>query len=199
MNQNGNLYGTDALWRSERAGDRVSTDFDQHIDHAGFLRGQQRRLSAGVGLRQQQFIVWAATILSPGGTNDLGEIFSVTTSGALTVVASFDINNGSNPRGSLLFAAGGFVCGTTLQGGVYGKGVIFQVSTNLGFAGGGGGSGSRGGRGGFGSGGGGVATNSTTISNLFSFDGTNGAGTPQAWIVPGTRWRIFTAPPPAAA
>src|SRR5581483_11674559 len=48
-----------------------------------------------------------------GGTNDLGSVFKVTPSGALTVLASFNGANGLRPRGGLVLAQDGSFYGTT--------------------------------------------------------------------------------------
>ena len=96
-----------------------------------------------------------------GGANDFGAIFKVTTSGRLSLLASFDISNGSNPEAPLLLATDGFLYGTTVQGGDYGKGLIFRVSTNAG-----------------------------TGSNLYSFHGANG-DYPEAGLAQGNDLNFY--------
>lgn len=83
-----------------------------------------------------------------GGANLLGTVFKVTYSGRLTTLASFNYgsNNGVLPRAPVILAQDGFLYGTTSEGGIYGDGVVFRISTNGG-----------------------------TVSNLVSFSGANGA------------------------
>jgi uncharacterized repeat protein (TIGR03803 family) len=62
-----------------------------------------------------------------GGANNLGTVFSVTPSGAETVVHSFQGgNDGANPVGGLL-NLGGTLYGTTSAGGPYGGGTVFAI------------------------------------------------------------------------
>jgi uncharacterized repeat protein (TIGR03803 family) len=83
-----------------------------------------------------------------GGTNILGTVFKITYAGKLTTLASFNIgtNNGSIPKAPVVLGKDGFLYGTTWEGGLYGYGVIFRISTSGG-----------------------------TVSNLVSFSGANGA------------------------
>jgi uncharacterized repeat protein (TIGR03803 family) len=61
-----------------------------------------------------------------GGANDDGSVFSVSASGAITIIASFDnTNDGYGPDSLLL--SDGVLYGTTDQGGKNGDGVIFSV------------------------------------------------------------------------
>jgi len=121
-----------------------------------------------------------------GGNNNYGAVFSVTTSGTIGLVASFDVNNGSNPNGPLLLGADGFLYGTTVQGGPYGLGVLFKVSTNA-----------TGGTNGvtwtnsttYGAGGG-LVTNVSTLSNVFAFNGTDGAY-PMAGLILGSDFQLY--------
>jgi uncharacterized repeat protein (TIGR03803 family) len=66
-----------------------------------------------------------------GGDFDLGTIFRVTTNGVLTSLASFGPNtDGESPQSSLLLGADGAFYGTTDNGGDFGYGTIFRVTTN---------------------------------------------------------------------
>lgn len=65
-----------------------------------------------------------------GGTNNVGTVFSLTSSGTLTVLHSFDGKHGSYPVGALLQASNGDLYGTTYEGGS-GTGVggtVFVIS-----------------------------------------------------------------------
>jgi uncharacterized repeat protein (TIGR03803 family) len=65
-----------------------------------------------------------------GGTNDNGAIFSLTPSGSLTTLASFDNANGAEPFGGLVQGADGNFYGTTEYGGTYDNGTIFRFGAN---------------------------------------------------------------------
>ena len=64
---------------------------------------------------------------SVGGANDLGAIFSVTTSGAESVVYSFSGNpDGKDPNGNLV-SVGNTLYGTTTSGGANDSGTVFKL------------------------------------------------------------------------
>lgn len=64
-----------------------------------------------------------------GGTFDLGTIFKVTTSGALTVLHHFNGSvDGGNSEGDLIEAADGNLYGMCYGGGASGGGTIFKIS-----------------------------------------------------------------------
>ena len=65
-----------------------------------------------------------------GGSNNLGTIFKITPSGALTSVLSFNGTNGSAPQGGLVLARDGILYGTTVMGGQNSFGTVFRFSTN---------------------------------------------------------------------
>jgi len=81
-----------------------------------------------------------------GGTNNLGTIFSVSPTGTLTNLASFNGTNGSYPGGSLTYDSTTNLFYGTTYGGTNNLGNIFSVSP------------------------------SGTLTNLASFNGTNGSG-----------------------
>ena len=70
-----------------------------------------------------------------GGANNLGTVFSVTTSGALSTLYSFAGIDGSDPFGTLVQATDGDFYGTTMAGGPgyssqsSGSGTVFKIST----------------------------------------------------------------------
>jgi uncharacterized repeat protein (TIGR03803 family) len=131
-----------------------------------------------------------------GGTNDNGTVFSVTSNGILNTLVQFNGANGDLPYAGLSAGPGGNLFGTTYQGGGIGFGTAFEMSTNgalstlYSFGGKGdgglpyagvvqGGDGNLYGttfQGGlYGAGGVFRATTSGTLTNLVSFNGTNGA------------------------
>jgi len=72
-----------------------------------------------------------------GGANDLdaggdGTVFRIQTSpnGAFTSLLSFGVTNGAYPTGALMLGTNGLLYGTTSQGGDYGSGTVFSLTTN---------------------------------------------------------------------
>ncbi len=81
-----------------------------------------------------------------GGINNYGTVFSVTTNGLLTTLATFDLFNGAFPQAGLIQAVDGNFYGTTIEGGESGDGTVFSLTTN------------------------------GLLTTLFAFDFTNGSG-----------------------
>ena len=68
---------------------------------------------------------------SSGGAAGVGTIFQITSSGVLTVLYSFTGGaDGAAPYAGLVQAADGTFYGTTSQGGAFGAGTVFQVTTS---------------------------------------------------------------------
>lgn len=67
-----------------------------------------------------------------GGANGYGTVFKITSSGALTTLYSFcsqaTCADGSNPAGGLVQGSHGNFYGTTLMGGAYNYGSVFEVT-----------------------------------------------------------------------
>ena len=96
-----------------------------------------------------------------GGTDGLGTIFKITSSGALTTLYSFTSgSDGANPWGGLVQANDGNLYGTTQAGGNYGFGTVFQISPN------------------------------EPLNTLVQFEGYNGAN-PSAALVQGTDGNLY--------
>jgi uncharacterized repeat protein (TIGR03803 family) len=170
-NRDGNLYGTTYQGGANGAGTVFRLTSSNTLTTLVSFAGTNGANPLGL-VAAASGAMFGATLA--GGTNDLGTVFSVTTAGKLSVLASFGIANGSNPEAPPILAADGFLYGTTVQGGDYGKGLVIRVSTN---------SASGGGRGKGGSAAG-------AVSNLFTFDGTNGAY-PEAGITQGADLNLY--------
>jgi uncharacterized delta-60 repeat protein len=73
-----------------------------------------------------------------GGSSSNGTVFRVTTNGVLSSLVSFSGTNGAflgaQPNAVLALGPDGRLYGTTYQGGLYGRGTVFRVSTNGTFA-----------------------------------------------------------------
>jgi uncharacterized repeat protein (TIGR03803 family) len=97
-----------------------------------------------------------------GGTYGAGTVFRITTNGTLTTLVSFNYSeNGANPYAGLVLGADNNFYGTTESGGTYGMGTVFRMSSD-----------------------------GTSLTNLFSFAGTNGA-VPQAALVQGSDGNLY--------
>jgi uncharacterized repeat protein (TIGR03803 family) len=81
-----------------------------------------------------------------GGFSGCGTVYTITRSGTLTILHSFDGNDGAQPIGGALVEAGGEFYGSTVDGGAYGYGTIFRI------------------------------TSGGTLTTLHSFNSTDGAG-----------------------
>ena len=91
-----------------------------------------------------------------GGTHRQGSVFSLTTNGLLTTIASFDRTNGSLPKAALIQGTDGNLYGTTPSGGTNSAGNIFKMTLD------------------------------GAITCLYSFTGDSDGATPYASLVQGT-------------
>jgi uncharacterized repeat protein (TIGR03803 family) len=75
-------------------------------------------------------------ITSGGGTSKTpgGTVFKVTPSGVQTVLHSFHVGDGQTPETGLIQASDGAFYGVTYQGGAYGNGTIFRITSGGAFA-----------------------------------------------------------------
>jgi uncharacterized repeat protein (TIGR03803 family) len=65
---------------------------------------------------------------STGGTNGYGVVFSMSTSGAESVLHNFAGSDGANPYGGLVIDKSGNLYGTTTAGGASGQGTVFEIT-----------------------------------------------------------------------
>jgi uncharacterized repeat protein (TIGR03803 family) len=65
---------------------------------------------------------------SIGGTHNLGTVFTITPSGTLATLYSFDTTTGANPSSGLTLGLDGSFYGTTEFGGTYHAGTIFKIT-----------------------------------------------------------------------
>jgi uncharacterized repeat protein (TIGR03803 family) len=88
-----------------------------------------------------------------GGANSLGTVFKIASgSNTITTIASFNGTNGSNPMGGVVMDSSGDLFGTTRNGGSSSDGTVFEI-----------------------------ASGTSTISTLVTFNGTNGSN-PEAGL-----------------
>jgi uncharacterized repeat protein (TIGR03803 family) len=62
-----------------------------------------------------------------GGKYGYGTVFKVTTNGAMTTLATFDVTNGAEPQAAMTLGNDGYFYGTTPQGGSNSCGTIFRL------------------------------------------------------------------------
>jgi len=72
---------------------------------------------------------YGTTLVLTGVNNpNLGAIFKITSAGAITLLYGFDGTHGSEAYAPLMQASNGNFYGTTVNGGMYGNGVIFEMT-----------------------------------------------------------------------
>ncbi|MGC2329526.1 MAG: choice-of-anchor tandem repeat GloVer-containing protein [Candidatus Sulfotelmatobacter sp.] len=72
---------------------------------------------------------YGTTLVLTGVTNpNLGAIYKITTAGAITLLHSFDGTHGAEAYAPLMQASNGNFYGATVNGGLYGNGVVFEMS-----------------------------------------------------------------------
>ena len=128
-----NLYGTTQLGGGKADGGTIfrfnPATGKTHIIY-GFQGGTDG-LSPNAGLLQQDGILYGTTL--SGGTADAGTVFKIdVTTGAETVIYSFQYgSDGANPASSLI-ALHGLLYGTTTGGGTLGFGTLFSIDPQSG-------------------------------------------------------------------
>jgi uncharacterized repeat protein (TIGR03803 family) len=93
----------------------VFSDTDGKYPIAGLLQGTDGNLYS---------------IVEYGGTNGMGTVFSITTTGTLTTLYNFNGTDGAYPVAGLLQDSNGTFYGTTVEGGATGGGIIFNITSD---------------------------------------------------------------------
>ncbi len=128
-----NLYGTTQLGGGKADGGTIfrfnPATGKTHIIYR--FQGGTDGLSPNAGLLQQDGILYGTTL--SGGTADAGTVFKIdVTTGAETVIYSFQYgSDGANPASSLI-AVHGLLYGTTTGGGTLGFGTLFSIDPQSG-------------------------------------------------------------------
>jgi uncharacterized repeat protein (TIGR03803 family) len=125
----GHFYGTTA-WGGNNDGGTVFR-FDTNGALTTLIRfsGANGSTPAAALIQARDGNLYGTT--AGGGNYDNGTLFRLTTNGAFKVLVHFNNANGNNPQGGPLLEGGdGYLYGTTLDGGSYGKGTVFKVTTN---------------------------------------------------------------------
>jgi uncharacterized repeat protein (TIGR03803 family) len=164
---NGKLYGTTFYGGANRkeygtvfsitAGGMLTT-----LHHFDFTDGEN---PAGVLVQAANGNLYGTTLYG-GANGPYGTVFSITASGMLTTLRSFDRTDGGNPYAGLIQATNGTFYGTTFEGGasvncaVAGCGTVFSI------------------------------TASGTLTTLHSFDKTDGKN-PEARLVQATNGDFY--------
>jgi uncharacterized repeat protein (TIGR03803 family) len=146
--QNGTLYGTTFIGGAFNYGTiyKLNLSTDKVVTLASFDGTNTGASPTGPLLMDSSGNLYGTTEL--GGASGDGTVFELPKgSSTITVLASFNLVNGANPRSGLIRDSNGNFYGTAFIGGPYGDGTVFEL-----------------------------AKGSNTITTLASFDGTNGKG-----------------------
>ncbi len=131
----GNLYGTASTGGAENGGVvyKLDTTGHQTVIHnfSYFTEGGQP--TAGV-IRDLAGNLFGTT--NSGGASFAGTVYKLSATGQLTVLHSFSYNtgDGSIPFAGVTLDPGGNLYGTTLLGGTYGQGVVYEITAAGGYS-----------------------------------------------------------------
>lgn len=77
---------------------------------------------------QAQMQLWGTT---QGTATTFGTIYTISNGDSLSIVHEFlNLTEGGTPTGKLCLANNGFIYGTTVNGGLYGEGIIYKINPN---------------------------------------------------------------------
>ena len=100
-----------------------------------------------------------------GGTNAAGTVYKITSAGTFTLLHQFNPNiDGAYPDANLVRASDGMFYGTTVNGGLSGRGTVFKISPD-----------------------------GTTFVSLYQFTGTSDGASPKAALVQGSDGNLYGA------
>lgn len=123
----GGLYGYGAVFKLDTATGIVSLVSSFTLTTAN---GRSNPLTPnGSTLFGTSYLGGGTATAGPNGTfNGWGSAFSCTTSGTLKLLHSFYVRDGYTPDDSPTVSIGGYLYGTTSDGGAYGTGAIYKVN-----------------------------------------------------------------------
>ena len=122
----GNFYGTTYLGGSGGYGTafRMTPAGALTTIHNFEDETEGRAITAGL-VQSANGLFYGSTTL--GGPNGFGAVFSMTSTGTLTVLHGFNATDGATPN-QLILASDGNLYGTTIAGGSGSDGIVFQVT-----------------------------------------------------------------------
>jgi uncharacterized repeat protein (TIGR03803 family) len=127
----GNLYGTTELGGNNSLGTvfRTNTSGSTYTVLHSFGASGGGSNPYGSLVQAKDGNLYGTTTL--GGTNGLGTVFKITTSGTASALYSFGASgtDGTNPYGDLIQAADGNLYGMTQGGGANSEGTVFEITT----------------------------------------------------------------------
>jgi len=122
LGPDGQLYGVTSIGPNDAAvAYRMSLSGDYQVITSGGLCRPLAPLILGLDGR------FYGTS-SCGGSNGLGTVFALTSSGTVATIYNFDGTHGADPRAPLVQDATGKLYGATFQGGVENAGAIFKLT-----------------------------------------------------------------------
>jgi uncharacterized repeat protein (TIGR03803 family) len=134
----GNFYGT-TLYSGSYGSYYTRYDYDYgtvfKISTAGMLTSLYSFTNGDDGAEPEAGLVHGSDgnfygTTYDGGTNGYGNVFQISTNGALTEVYSFSYNDGAYPEAGLVQGSDGDFYGTTEYGGAHRDGTVFQINPN---------------------------------------------------------------------
>lgn len=128
----GNFYGTTSQGGNPGVGTVFKLDHSGAVsilyNFRGFLGGASDGSTPQGLVQATDGMLYGSTLA--GGTQNLGTLFQVSTSGAYKLLYNFT-NKGSNPAAAPFQHTSGLLYGTTIQGGSLGFGVVYGLDMKL--------------------------------------------------------------------
>jgi uncharacterized repeat protein (TIGR03803 family) len=162
--KDGNIYGTAFLGGADGDGltFKMTSGNAVTVLHS-FTGGADGAIPAAGMIQASDGNLYGTTEV--GGSVGYGNVFKMTTSGALTGLFQFNDTKGSSPIAPVLQGSDGNLYGTTYTGGTYENGTVFKMTT------------------------------AGSLTTLASFNGTNNGASPYSGLVEGTDGNYYGTTP----
>ena len=123
---NGDFYGTTEEGGSDNVGTVFEITADGQLTSLHSFNGSDGEYPYGALVQAINGNLYGTT--EEGGAHSVGTVFEITVGGQLTTIHNFaEINDGGFPYGGLIPATNGALYGTTLAGGAFNAGTIFEI------------------------------------------------------------------------
>ena len=125
----GNFYGTTSFDGAHGAGTVFQMSLNGIVTNLyTFTGGADGAVPDAELIQGTDGLFYGTT--SEGGTYNFGNLFKITTNGALTALVEFNGTNGANPSAGLAQFSDDSFRGSTAGGGANGDGTLFKLATN---------------------------------------------------------------------